>query len=99
MHGNKLIAYGFYEQRRHNGGVNAAGEGEEHLAGADLLTQKFYLLVNKSVRELGCGYSCHIVGSSVVVHKNLPSYSIEKLYQNERKRSIKKLHKYKKITG
>ena len=47
MHAVELIADGTEQQRRHNGAVHAAGQGQKHLAVADLLTDERDLLFDE----------------------------------------------------
>ena len=40
MHAHELLAHSLDEQSRHNGGINAARQGQQHLLVADLRTQR-----------------------------------------------------------
>jgi hypothetical protein len=65
---NKLLADCLYEKCGNDGAVYAAGECEENLFIAYLLTNESDLLRNESIGKLGGGDTRHGFGSFVEIH-------------------------------
>ena len=65
MDGNQLLAHGLDEERRDDGGVDTAGEGEEDLLVADLRTQFLDLFIDEFLGQCrGCD-PLHVGGTNV----------------------------------
>ena len=64
VHALELPADGLNEQRGDDGAVHAAGEGQQHLAGAYLRAQGLHLFGDELLGELGRGDALHF-GSNV----------------------------------
>jgi len=83
MDAGELLADGLDKEGSNNGGVNAAGEGEQNLTVANLSADLFYLFINKSISQFKRSDTLHGFRTYVTGHINHPSviYRItEKLY-------------------
>ena len=69
MHAGKLFSHRADQQRRNDGGVHAAGQGQQDLLLSDLCAELGQLLINKSLGKLGRGDARHGFGPGVVCHK------------------------------
>ncbi len=65
---DEVLTDGSDEQRGDDGRIDAAGQREKDLAGADLGFDIGDLLVDKGFRELGSRYPLHIVGTNECGH-------------------------------
>ena len=63
--GNQLLAHGLDEERRDDGGVDTAGEGEEDLLVADLRAQFLDLFIDEFLGEGGGRDPLHVGGTNV----------------------------------
>ena len=68
VHAGELLADGADQQRRDDGRVNAAGQGEKDLLVADLLTQHFDALVDVSLGQRGGVDALHAFGTGFQYH-------------------------------
>ena len=72
MHADQLPAHRLDEQRGHDGGVHAAGQGQQNLPVADLRADGLHLFFNECLGELGSGDALHRFGADVRVHFSFP---------------------------
>ena len=68
VHTNQLLAHGFDEQGRHDGGIHAAGQSQKHFVAADLPARQGDLLVDEGLCQFGCGDALHVIGTSDFRH-------------------------------
>ena len=68
VNADQVTADGFDQQGSHNGTVHAAGEGQQDLLIADLLTDGFNLLTDEGFGQFGGGDPLHAVRTLVVIH-------------------------------
>ena len=74
VHANELLADRTDQERGHHGAVHAAGKRQEHLAGADLLTDEGDLFFDELVCEFFRGDADHVVRAFVAVHSGVPLF-------------------------
>ena len=68
MHADQLPTHGLDQKGRDDGGIDAAGKGEQNLLRSDLLPQGFQLFVNERLRKRGRCDSFHVVRTFIRCH-------------------------------
>ena len=72
MNGDQLFADGPDQQSGHNGTVHTSGESQQDFSVTDLGADCFYLFIDESLRQFGCGDSLHTFGTLIGIHVHPP---------------------------